>query len=1367
MRTKFFILKFLMVSLFLVSYSLYSHTPPKAKEIAPVRIGYIDFSPVFFRNNEGDADGSFIYILRLWSHSSGIRIKLIYFDEWKNAVAALENGSIDLLPGVYRTPEREKKYIFSTPFAAFREDLFIRKELSRTEINTAVFGVIQDTYREKWLRQDYPLATFKLCKNPQTLVSEFAKNNIQVFAMNQNSGVRYLSQIGMSLNQQYRIQPYRTLDSCAVAMPKNAGIIEKLNEGLKKIGPQKLDSILRAWRVDKNQHDRVFSRPVRIIYVKDISPYQYADNNGNPAGFCPEFWRRFAFENNIEIEFIGAGNWGKSLEMLYSGEGDLHCGMFYSKERSKLLAFTRPYLTTKLALYIDDSISGINRLSDISGFVVGCTKGSFAATTLTRNKIMTKQFNNSQEMLEDFYSGKTKAVLMLDEFPDSMDLPNKNKDFYKVVLPQQFSWHGAALASNKRLIERINKLMGFIQQPTAKQIKVWTIGVPLGQPPMSFATRDGSVLGAVPEFWREMAEKKNYKVKFVIGNWLQLRQWLKDGRIDFIGLSPGSYTEAAWLRSIPFGIVCSQQLYSASGKAPSPREKFGVLLPSSISAALQYPTLRLQAYNSEKQMISDYKKGDISGFFIDDKLKSKIEAYYILGKTLTPVPDTAFKNNYVLLYPSSRGLPISVREIMVSPADIEIFKTIANKWLVEGSLPWKQIISSAFIALIFLALLIIWILQLKREIRRRVAITAELRERESELRIQQEQFHMVEHAASMGTWQIDLHERICYFNETAQDLLGLPYNRHELRFDDEFITNVHPDDQAGILFNIVNNLSAPLLKNTFRYIKESKEMVWIHSFGRITKYDQNGTPLVLTGFFQDISARINAEKESEQQHILIDSLFKNIPFGLACSDPENNFKLTFWNPVMENLTGIKAKKAVGHDLKELLPNNYEIFNREVSLVLTQRSKVENIREVNINGKHLSIRFYLFPIFDHNGKMKLIVTMLEDVTEKVSMEERYRLSQKMEALGRLAGGIAHDFNNFLQTIHGHAEMLKDARLDSPYDTDVNEIISAAERGAALTAQLLIFSHTDSMDKKRIELNEFISDMFKIIKRLVRSDIDFKFTPDQDKVVILGSPGTIGQIILNLCINSSDAAPDKGAFINIFVSKRHISSKQDVDSPDARTGEYALLTVCDNGSGITSSTQTSIFDPFFTTKTPDEGTGMGLATVYAIVKSHGGFIELKSEPGNTIFNIYIPLFRPHIETIDTSALSATRKGQTILLAEDDQAIRAMASRILAQAGYKVLEASNGHEAVEIFMQNRDHIDLMMSDVVMPGKSGEAACREILLENPNLPIIYCSGYSMTELEKDFTLNRRNRLLSKPYGIHDLLVAVRDVLGPPGEHN
>jgi PAS domain S-box-containing protein len=1366
MRTKYAICCISLVLASLLPVELSAQTLQKNKSMHPVRIGYIDFSPIYFRNSNDLPDGSFIAIIKLWSHQSKTPIKLVYFDEWKKALAALEKGSIDLLPGVYRTPEREKRYLFSKPMAVFREDLFIRKATNRSEINKAVFGVIQGTYREKWLRQDYPLATFKLCKNPTQLVAAFAHGNIQVFAMNQNSGTRHLNQIGMQLNNQFRVQPYRTLDSCMVAMPGNEKLIKEFNVGLKRIGQKDITSILRAWQTDKLRQGKTFSRPINIVYSKGLAPYQYADSNDKAAGFCPEFWRRFAFENNITINFIGGANWSQSLAMLYNGKADLHCGMFYSEKRGETLAFTKPYLSTKMALYIDDSISGINELSDISGFIVGCEKGTMAATTLLRHGILSKQYENSQNMLDDFISGKIKATLMLDEFPDNMkQLNHKQKNFYKIILKKQHAWHGAALRKNKVLIDRINKLMVMTKKPTIKRIKMWTIGVPLGQPPMSFATREGAVLGAVPEFWRLMAEKKKFKVRFVIGNWLQLRQWLKDGRIDFIGLSPGSYNEAAWLRSIPFGMVCYQQLYSTSKKTISSGEKIGVLLPSSIAAALQYPALRLQAYNSEKKMIEDLKKGDIAGFFIDEKLKGKIEAYYILDKPLNAVLDISFKNNYVLLYPSRRGLPSSVREIMASPEEIQTFKNIVNKWLAESSLPWKQIITSAVIALVFLALLIIWILQLKREIRCRVTITGELRQREAELRIQQDQFHMVEHAASMGTWQINLEQRICYFNETTQELLGLPVHQQELRFDDEFIPSIHPDDQAGILYNIVNNLNAPLLKNTFRYIKQNKEVVWIHSFGSITEYDSDSVPLILTGFFQDISAKVKAEEESQQQHMLIDSLVKNIPFGLACSDPQNEFKLTFWNPVMESLTGIKARKAIGHDLQELLPEGYKVFNREVSLVMTQRSKIENIREITLNGENLRIRFCLFPILDYNNEIKLIVTMLEDVTEKVDMEERYRLSQKMEALGRLAGGIAHDFNNFLQTIHGHAEMLKDAELTEPYSEDVGEILNAAERGAALTAQLLIFSHTDSMEKKRLELNEFISDMYKIIKRLVRADIAFNFKTGKDKIYVHGTPGTIGQIVLNLCLNSSDAAAEDNAFINISISKRHISSKKDVDSPDARTGDYALLTVADNGSGISNAVQETIFDPFFTTKTPNEGTGMGLATVYAIVKSHRGFIELKSEPGNTVFNIHLPLMREPAETIDTSSLGAVQEGQTILLAEDDPSIRAMATRILTQAGYSVIEAANGNEAVDLFMKNRNRIDLMMSDVVMPGKSGEAACREILKENPDLPLIYCSGYSKTELENDYALNPKNRLLCKPYGIHDLLVAVRDVLGPPGD--
>ena len=1370
MRTKYTILSISLVLSLLTSVQLGAQKVAKKIPVKQtVKFGYIDFAPIFFRTNDGRPDGSFIDIIRYWSHQTKTPIKLVYFDEWKQAVASLEDGSIDMLPGMYRTPEREKRYLFTKPLAVFREDLFIAKKLSRSQMNNATFGVIPETYREKWLRQDYPLAKFKLYKNPKQLISAFSRGTIQVFAMNQNSGLRNLTRIGMQTDNQFRVQPYRTMDSCVAVMPGNEKLISEFNKGLDEIGKKALQSILRAWQVAKIRKKNLLSRPLRIVYAQDIGPYQYAGKNGKAAGFGPDYWRSFSFENSVKIEFIAAKDWSESLAMLKAGKADIHCGLFYSENRSKEFAFSKPYLSSQMALYIDDSISGINGLTDISGFIVGCEKGTLAAKTLLENGLLNKQYNNSYEMLDDFISGKIKAVLMLDELPAQITQhKNKRINYYKVALKKKYSWHGAGLLKNRTLVDWISKLMGNIKSPSvSRKIRMWTIGVPLGQPPMSFATKEGAVLGAVPEFWRLMAERNQYKVRFVIGNWEQLRQWLKDGRIDFIGLSPGSYNEAAWLRSIPFGIVCNQQLFTVSERNPSAGNKYGVLLPASIAAALQYPALRLQTYNSEKKMVEDLKKGFISGFFIDEKLKKKVEAYYILEKPLHPVYGTSFKNNYMLLYASRRGLPREVRETLASPKSIDTFKGIIDKWLAESSLPWKQIITSGVIAIVFLVLLAVWILQLKREIRRRVTITQELREREAELRMQQDQFHMVEHAASMGTWQIDLENRICHFNETAQEMLRLPLDKKEMRFDDEFIANVHPDDQAGILYNIVNNLNAPLLKNTFRYIKPDSDIIWVHAFGRITEYDRDGVPLVLTGFFQDVSARIKAEEESQQQHILIDNLFKNIPFGLACSDPENDFKYTFWNPVMESLTGIKARKAIGHNLIELLPDDYETFNREVAMVMTQQSKVENTKEITLNGNTINVRFCLFPILNHNGKVKLIVTVLEDVTEKVNMEERYRLSQKMEALGRLAGGVAHDFNNFLQTIHGHAEMLRDASLPVPYPDDVTEIINAAERGAALTAQLLIFSHTDSMDKKNIDLNEFASDMYKIIKRLIRADIDFKLQTSDDKINIYGTPGPIGQIVFNLCLNSSDAAAEKDAFINIAISQHHISNVKDIDSPDAKTGRYAMIKVSDNGLGISSAVQKTIFDPFFTTKTPNEGTGMGLATVYAVVKSHGGFIELKSSPGNTEFNIYLPLMEEREMTLQAPSLSAVEDGQTILLAEDDDSIRAMAARILTQAGYQVIEASNGNAAIELYMKNRNRIDLLMTDMVMPGKSGQAACQEVLADNPDLPVIFCSGYSMHELENDFTLNPKNRLLSKPYGIHDLLIAVRDVLGPPGEQN
>ncbi|HEY4983905.1 MAG TPA: ATP-binding protein [Verrucomicrobiae bacterium] len=391
--------------------------------------------------------------------------------------------------------------------------------------------------------------------------------------------------------------------------------------------------------------------------------------------------------------------------------------------------------------------------------------------------------------------------------------------------------------------------------------------------------------------------------------------------------------------------------------------------------------------------------------------------------------------------------------------------------------------------------------------------------------------------------------------------------------------------------------------------------------------------------------------------------------------------------------------------------------------------------------------------------------VEDITERLSLEVQLRQSQKMESVGQLAAGVAHDFNNMLTVIQGHAGILL-AKSDLPpqYTDSVQAVYFAAERAAGLTRQLLMFSRKNIMQAKSLDLREVITPMSKMLKRLLGETIALQFQPPPEVPVVRGDAGMIEQVLMNLAVNARDAMPKNGK-LTIEIEPVKFDDAQAREIPEARPGTFVCLRVTDNGCGMDSATIRRIFEPFFTTKEPGKGTGLGLATVYGIVKQYEGWIEVTSDVGQgTTFSVFLPagdlLASAAKEELGPTAL--VRGGnETILLVEDELVLRDMAFVILNDCGYRVLEAATGVEAVEVWNRHRNAIDLLLIDMVMPeGISGIELAERLTSQKPGLRVIFTSGYSVDDMNTDFIRKGRGDFLQKPYTRTTLAKAVRDCL-------
>lgn len=395
--------------------------------------------------------------------------------------------------------------------------------------------------------------------------------------------------------------------------------------------------------------------------------------------------------------------------------------------------------------------------------------------------------------------------------------------------------------------------------------------------------------------------------------------------------------------------------------------------------------------------------------------------------------------------------------------------------------------------------------------------------------------------------------------------------------------------------------------------------------------------------------------------------------------------------------------------------------------------------------------------------RMRTTLQATQTEQKQLEERLRQAHKMEAVGRLAGGVAHDFNNLLTVIRGNSDILADRdRVDNLQKRCIEQIQKASDRAVSMTRQLLAFSRMQVLQPRVLDLNAVISEMEKMLPRLIGEHIEFSFVPEPKLATVLADPGQMEQVLLNLAVNARDAMPDGGK-LKITTANVLMDEAEAGKRPPMAAGKYVSLSVTDTGCGMDAVTKAHIFEPFFTTKEIGKGTGLGLATVYGIVKQSGGFIWVESSPGRgTCFEIYLPFSTKSAADVEQETKSASlRHGtETVLVVEDETGVRELASEFLRNGGYTVLQAKNGLEALEISREHKGAIHLLLSDLVMPKMGGKELASRLKLLIPDVRVMFMTGYAGFSSDGEEAMPGREVVLQKPFSRISLLKKVEEVL-------
>ncbi len=596
-------------------------------------------------------------------------------------------------------------------------------------------------------------------------------------------------------------------------------------------------------------------------------------------------------------------------------------------------------------------------------------------------------------------------------------------------------------------------------------------------------------------------------------------------------------------------------------------------------------------------------------------------------------------------------------------------------------------------------------------------------------------------------------------NDAALRLYG--YDRSDLL--QMQVSALHPVEEVDKFLAAVRDAgSSGQLAGEWRLRKKQGPVVDVEMFVHKMDYLGRACALVVT---QDVTERKRAEEEKQKFFTLVEYCQDFI----AVSDLQQN--LLYVNPAGRAMLGIEPGQPVKgqRGIEYIAPADIPLLEETVVPALLTAGHWEG--ELHFRncrtGEILPMDFVGFHVKDPATKEpRFLATVSRNMTERRAIERQLRQAQKFEAIGQLAGGIAHDFNNVIGAVLGWAELGEEqaAAANSPLAVHFGKIHAQCDRVSALVRQLLAFSRRQVLEPRNLSLNQTAQDVFNLLDKVIGKDIEIKAALSSDSAVVRADPAQIEQVLMNLCVNARDAMPRGGR----LIIETHVEEFSDQDcrkTAGLQPGKFIELRVIDTGIGMDESVREKIFEPFFTTKASGKGTGLGLATVYGIVKQHGGFVLVESAPGKgSTFRIFLPAIaasEKHAPRPPVIEEAAPRGGnETVLIAEDHDGLREVASSALKKKGYRILLANDGQEAIDLFTANRDAVSLVVLDVIMPRRSGPQVYEAIRVLNPRVPVLFATGYSNEATVLSEIVERGANILRKPYSSTLLCRRVREIL-------
>ncbi|MBI5832207.1 MAG: transporter substrate-binding domain-containing protein [Armatimonadetes bacterium] len=905
-------------------------------------------------------------------------------------------------------------------------------------------------------------------------------------------------------------------------------------------------------------------------------------------------------------------------------------------------------------------------------------------------------------------------------------------------------------------------------------------------PPFAYLDADGRPRGITVDIWQLWSRRSGVPVEFRLQEWDAALAALRQGKADVVGgmfrtpQREAQYDFTRQLLSIPSSIFFDQDLGGIKDATDLAGFRVGVVKGDSAEEYLptSCPKATLVSYGSTEELVAGALAGDVKILVAD----APVVLYYLAkspggarfrqaGASLASNRQCAAvrKGNRATLDLVNAGFArISQREI----------DAIVARWSgrdTQNRFPWRDVGIAAAAVLAMLAGSLAWNLTLSR----RVAVaTRVLNQRNTEL----EQSHK-----ALLDGERELREGEARYRSVVENIQDVYY-----RTDREGRLSMISPSGARLLGYESAEAMVGRPNQSFWHVPEQRErfLVDLSELGAVRDYevdlehtdgsvvpvattsrlirDEAGQVAGVEGIFRDIAERRRADAALRESEARFRGVFENAPYAIAISRLSDGQYVDV-NQAFADSLGLTRAQCLSLRSSDLSVR----ANSDQDEGMARAMRGEAVRDVSVDvvapdGTQRSILFSTAPVV--LGDERCAISIVVDVTDRKQAEreqgklrDQLAQAQKMDSIGRLAGGVAHDFNNMLGVIIGHAEFaLLSAEPGSPLHHDLTEIRGAAERSADLTRQLLAFARRQTVAPRLLDLNDTVAGMLRMLRRLIGENIELAWLPGANLGAVHMDPSQMDQILANLCVNARDAIGDTGR-VSIETSVVTLDADYCALHTEAHPGDYVLLSVSDTGHGMDAQTRARVFEPFFTTKEVGRGTGLGLATVYGIVRQNDGLINVYSEPGQgTTFRIYLPRTAPaDAPTTRRAAMPPPERGsETVLLVEDEPSVLSMASMMLERQGYLVLAAGGPEEALRLAAEHEGAIHLLLTDVVMPEMNGRDLATHLQARYTGLKCLFMSGYTAGLIAHHGVLDEGVPFIEKPFTMSALAAQVRAVL-------